>query len=588
MLLKKIIAAVVSAAVLLNGSSAAVFAAFDDSVLNYSTYDIARLDGLADAFYGECLKNDNDAGVADAYNALITEYNVVYDSNVLSMIQYNLKATEESYRDYSDSSAMQGTALRRIIEVLQKAYIETEYSELIGYLSGLDDETSSMQLDNNDFQKKKIEILQRYHEIKQDASLSDEERDYRTAQLYIEYADYINGAVKEIGLENAQDYFYQAYNRDYSHSDIERLGNSVKSKVRDYFNYAVNRCRNCNNIPASRTSLVFDDNIEMLGRYACKVSDEAAGSAALLRDRGLYFQGGNPGSTDMTYTVYLFSMKIPLIYQYLTNSNTDFGTLVHEFGHFNAMNNSSEFINYIEVGGDCIDIAELQSQGMSVLFTQYYENIYGEYAWNMELYTLYNMLHTVASAFLVNDIEKYVFENAGSITPENVIEKFDELKSEYEIINFRLSDINHIFETPFYYISYGVSALAAFELWDELYRDPDNAVRMYNDISHVNIYNVENRFIDSIKKCGFRSDIFDPRTVSDMLENVVYTTTGDRFFGDVDESSAVSAADIWYLMNKIMSAEVVTDERELKKCDLDRDGKIGASDLIILKNILLR
>jgi len=588
MLLKKIITAFVSAAVLLNSSSAAVFAAYDDSVLNYNAYDMTRLDGLADTFYGECLKNDNDAGVADAYYELISEYNSVYDANVISMIQYNLKATEESYKDYSDSSQMQGTALRMILDVLQKAYVETSYSELIGYLSGLDDETSRMEIDDNDFQNEKIGILQRYHEIKQDSTLTDDEMEYLTAQLYIEYADYINKTVQESGMSNTQDYFYQIYNRDYSYSDIERLGNSVKSIVRNYFNYAVNCSRRCSNIPETRTTLVFDDNIEMLSRYASKVSDEAAASAALLKERGLYFQGGNPGSTDMTYTVYLFSLKIPVIYQYLTNSNTDFGTLVHEFGHFNAMYNSDEFINYIEVAGDCIDIAELQSQGMTVLFTKYYENIYGEYAMNMELYTLYNMLHTVASAFLVNDIERYVFENAGSLTPDQVVEKFNELKNEYEIINFRLSDINHIFEMPFYYISYGVSALAAFELWDEMYRDRDKAQRMYDDISHVNIYNVENRFVDSIERCGFSADIFDPRTVSEIMENVVYSTTGDRLYGDVDESSAVSATDIIYLMNRIMSPEVVTDERELKKCDLDRDGEIGASDLAVLKNIILK
>lgn len=588
MLIKRLVSLSLSAVMMLSGFSEAVYAASEGSALEYQRYDLTRVERLASAFCDECTKNNNDAAVAQAYYDLIEEYNYAYDATVLSMINYNLRSDEDTYTEYSDSSAVQSKALYTIISALQRSYNETSYSELIGYLCGMDDETSRTELNEDDNQAEKLSFIQRYYDIKLDPDMTAEQKEYSAADLYIEYARCINRAAAENGWESAQDYYYSAYNRDYSYRDTESLGNSVKSEVRDYFNYAVERSRKCSNIAPTRQTLVFEDNIEMLARYASFISDEAAESAALLRDNGLYFQGGDPRSSDLTYTVYLFSRKMPVIYQYAEHTNTDFNTLIHEFGHFNSMNHPSEYLNYIEVGGDCIDIAELQSQGMSVLFTEHYGDIYGRYAKSMELYTLYNMLHTVASAFLVNDIEKYVFENAGEITADDVLSKFEDLKNEYEIINFRLSDINHIFETPFYYISYGVSALAAFELWDEMIRDSDRARSMYTDISHVNIYNTENTFVDSLKSCGFSSDIFDSRTVSDIIENVVYTTAGDRTFGDVDENGAVTGTDIFYLSERIMSAEAVTDERELKKCDLDRDGRIGASDLIVLKKLLLK
>ena len=65
-------------------------------------------------------------------------------------------------------------------------------------------------------------------------------------------------------------------------------------------------------------------------------------------------------------------------------------TLVHEFGHFNADFYSTDSVLW---GSSNIDVAEIQSQGLEVLFSQFTDEIYGEEnADAMNAETIYNML----------------------------------------------------------------------------------------------------------------------------------------------------------------------------------------------------
>ncbi len=438
------------------------------------------------------------------------------------------------------------------------------------------------------YQDKEIELQQKYLELRQQNDLSSDQADDMAAQLYVEYAKLLTDKVNHIkNYDNYWSYIYDVYNRDYTPEDVKQLSSSLKDYLKQYFNYAVDSYKKCDYIPQRSDSLVFDNNIQVLRKYAGRVSDEAAESAAMLDDNNLYILGGGKTSRDMTFTTYLYMYDVPYLYQYIKNNNYDMHTLIHEFGHFNAMYHPSQYVPCTEITGNCLDIAELQSQGMSVMFTASYDEIYGKYSKTMRIYEAYNLIHTVAMSFLVNDIEQYVFENIDTVTPDQVIQKYNELKNEYQIVTTRFSSINHIFEMPFYYISYGVSALAAFELWDEMNCDYDRAAEMYTEFSHINGFDTDNTFMDSLKDSGFKGELFNSTSVVDTIENVVYNVSGERIYGDVDGSSAVTAADIVFICNRIIDPDLIHNETELKICDLNKDKVVNISDLLILKKMLL-
>ena len=576
---------------LFNGISVtSVFASSQEVSVEYEHYDINRLKDVLSHFSEECKVDNNEESIYNAYISILNEYDRIYAMASLSMIQYYAELSDKNMNEYTYSSVLGQTALNMIVNTLQDAYNNTQYSELIKNLSGVSSQSSQTiyDTDMSVYQEKEMEIQQKYLQIRQQNYQSADQTDHMVAELYIEYAKLLTDKVNHIdNYDNYWTYIYDVYNRDYTTDDIKKLSSSLKQYLKQYFSYSVDCYRQCDYIPESSDTLVFDNNIQVLRKYAGKISDEAAQSAAMIDDNNLYIFGGGKTSRDMTFTTYLFHYDVPYLYQYIKNNNYDLHTTIHEFGHFNAMYHPSEYVGCTEITGNCLDIAELQSQGMSVMFTSVYDEIYGRYSKTMKLYELYNLIHTVAMAFLVNDIEEYVFENIDTVTADDILEKFSQLKNEYQIVSTRLSSINHIFEMPFYYISYGVSALAAFELWDQMNCDYDRAMEMYTEFSHVNGFNTDNKFISSLKNAGFSVEIFNCDSVVQTIENVVCAVSGERIYGDTDNSGSVTVSDVVYLYKRILDSDLIKDENDLKRCDLNKDSQIDIMDYFILKKMFV-
>ncbi len=587
----KLIPVLTSLVLLFNGISVTtVFASEQEVNVAYEHYDIENLKSVLSDFYEKCKSDNNEEEIRSAYISIVKEYERIYAMSSLSMIQYYAELSEKNKNEYTYSATLSQTALNLIVNTLNNAYNHTQYSKLIDELSGIAKQSGQTiyDTDMSRYQEKEIEIQQKYLAIRQQTDKSDDQIDYMAAQLYIEYAKLLTDKINHYdNYDNYWTYMYDVYNRDYTTDDVKKLSYSLKEYLKKYFNYTVSVYRECDYLPKRSDTLVFEDNIKVLRQYAGEVSDEAAESAILLDDNNLYIFGGGKTSRDMTFTTYLYMYDVPYMYQYIKNNNYDLHTTIHEFGHFNAMSHPSKYVACTEINGNCLDIAELQSQGMSVMFTYAYDEIYGCYSKPMRLYELYNLIHTVAMSFLVNDIEQYVFENVDTITADEVIDKFNELKKEYQIVSTRFGSINHIFEMPFYYISYGVSALATFELWDMMNSDYDHAVDVYTDFSHVNSFDTENKFMASLRDTGFTGNIFDMGNIVETIENVVYNVCGEFIYGDIDGNGSVSASDIVCIYKRILAPEPIKDENEFKRCDLNKDKTIDILDLYIIKKMFL-
>ena len=58
----------------------------------------------------------------------------------------------------------------------------------------------------------------------------------------------------------------------------------------------------------------------------------------------------------------------------------------------------------------------------------------------------------------------------------------------------KLNMISHLFESPGYYISYSTSALAAFDLFDDVNNDPYKALERYEKIAKISCNSGEYNF----------------------------------------------------------------------------------------------
>ena len=80
--------------------------------------------------------------------------------------------------------------------------------------------------------------------------------------------------------------------------------------------------------------------------------------------------------------------------------------------------------------------------------------------------------------------------------------------------------IDHIFIYPGYYISYGVSALAAMELFSDCVNSPETAVEMYSRIAHLPANDPDIRFRTSLSECGF-SDVLTIEYIDKLFDEIV-------------------------------------------------------------------
>lgn len=155
---------------------------------------------------------------------------------------------------------------------------------------------------------------------------------------------------------------------------------------------------------------------------------------------------------------------------------SDLSTIVHEFGHYNAIFATDEN----KEGSSSIysiDLAETHSQAFELItlptVKKVFEsnnigNVYTAYADNLLLQSVWSML----SNSLFDEFEYTVYtadENA--LTADYFENTFNEIWQKYWSLNkdgkptYNYYDISHLFTSPSYCISYSVSMVFASEIW---------------------------------------------------------------------------------------------------------------------------
>jgi oligoendopeptidase F len=98
-----------------------------------------------------------------------------------------------------------------------------------------------------------------------------------------------------------------------------------------------------------------------------------------------------------------------------------------------------------------------------------------------------------------------------------VLDLWDEITGDYLDLDFY--EINHLFEMPGYYVSYAVSALAAFDIWEDCLYDPDSALAKYEKIARIPSNSKDTKFLEALKSCGF-SDVMTKEYINVLAQEL--------------------------------------------------------------------
>ncbi len=220
---------------------------------------------------------------------------------------------------------------------------------------------------------------------------------------------------------------------------------------------------------------------------------------------------------------FAFTLAAPAAQAACGHYDTAFEDTVHEFGHFSAdYHNMLPALYTI----DNIDISELQSQGLEILFLPCLQDILvpdGDDAARsvVALWVLSRLLSSVVDGCIFDEFEQAVYADP-SLTVADLHRLEAELNAEYGLDEIYSSDVTwtyipHLFEYPFYYVSYAASALPILDLYLRSLYDYDAAVDTYRDITAVS--GSTDWFLDVTEESGL-CDITDRRDVSRLANSL--------------------------------------------------------------------
>ncbi len=561
-----------------------VMTAEAEEAIVYERYDKAGTETLLSEFEELLGQDGKDDEVADYYSRIIREGDYITAMMSLAQVQYSENMTQENLEECSYMTTTELYCESLIGQSLARA-LKSRYAKLMlsllneGYLEKIEQGGYELTRETEEFVEKKNELWSRYIDTAY-SSLSDDEKNLKCAEIYLETAKLYNSLVVSDEY-NYYDYAYMMYGRDYTPDDISAMSDTVAAALAGA--YAQIMVRAGNMYMPSEPFRTFENNMDIISQFSYRVSDELRESAEEIREKNLYRTGSGSGSEQKSYTTLLNYYGTAVIYQYISGMPGDLTGAAHEFGHFNSMRLNSLPAVYIHQHN--LDLAEVQSQGLEVLYTDFYDSIYAEQSEYLKLNQFTNMLAAVAAGFIGNEFENYVFDNADTLTPEEVVDRYRMLSGKFILYQVPFYGIPHFFQYPGYYVSYAVSALAALNLWDVMYRDFDEAADMYTELSHISIYNGPG-YAEALESAGF-DDVLSEEFINTRVADLVSAVVSGRVYGDTDGNGIVTTADFITLAEILLNPEAVSGEN-LIVYDITNDGKLNAADIIKLRMIMAK
>lgn len=452
----------------------------------------------------------NEAKVAEQFQTLATQMMELLTMYSLAEVKFSLNAADEALSQESQYAASSGTtatdafsALCRDIlrspcagflrEQLSEDDLEfySEYEDMTEEQKAMADQEKALENAYESAALKSFSVEyegQSYTQASLAAAASLGLLDFDTycqllSDIYRQQNEVLGGYYLELvelrrkiaqgeGYDSYSEYAYEEiYRRDYTPEEIKPFHQAVKECMTHAGEVFSDLSAYESNDPVFYKDYTGDVSLDMTEEYFGRMSSELAESFTYMREHNLCSLTDSEVKQAGGYTTMFYSFGAPFMYNKPTNTLYDFTTLVHEFGHYNHFywtpadwNDSSTVI----------DLSEVHSQGMELLFSHYYPEIFGDSAAVATDYLMGNLTGAILQGAMVDELEQFVYSK-DNLTLEDVNKTFAQLNQVYGIVeegspletlySYSWTGISHLFSAPCYYISYATSAAGAFTFW---------------------------------------------------------------------------------------------------------------------------
>lgn len=465
------------------------------SELEYERPDIDEMSDLADDVRKLVDKGKVNDKLIGAYEEFYDAYAHYITMSNLALIRSNLDTSDEYYADEDAWCSSQSGEVERILDDLLRYCAESDIADELdeeyfdGYLAeNYGDDSSGEYTDEIvELYEQESELQTRYYELSTEMSEVSirntdkwDEFNAEAAEIYIDLIKVHRQLADEFGYESYYEMAYEDFGRDYSAEDTEGYVNAIKKYMVPLYKAAIEdgSLYDRYDIGTMRPQRSF----KTVKNCVSDMNDTLAEIMEFMSEYEMYDVNSSSDKFEGSYTTYLYDVDSPYMLVSPSCDKSDILTIVHEFGHFCDM-----YSNYN--AGYSLDTSEMMSQGLEYLLLCYLDD--EDLAEELREYKLLDDLSLYAMQGCYSEFEHRAYALPDEeLTVENINALFLEVAEEYgltdmyypEYLNYIWIQIFHLFEYPFYVISYCISDSAAFNIYMEELSDSGSGLDIYMEI----------------------------------------------------------------------------------------------------------
>ena len=337
---------------------------------------------------------------------------------------------------------------------------------------------------------RETELKLSYNELSERKGIGAAAMNREAGEIFLELIRVRNELAQIYGYDTYANYAYEnVYGRDYTPEDAAALCEAVKPYARAYFR----DCYYSQAFHAQQASLSAEELMDMLRRYAPRISERAAEAQQYMERNGLYILESSDTVSEVGFTTLLPWYNAPFLFDALYGGFYDVTSVFHEFGHY-----YDAFINPepdpLTTSGS-YDVFEIHSTALEALAMGWYDEIFGSKADLARIHTLDGLIYNVVSGCIYDEFLRYAYDHP-DMTVDEINRAYANIALSYGEELYSLSSrygwmyVSHNFESPFYYISYAASSLVSLQFLSLSEKDPEAAMKLYNTLVEIGAYGV--------------------------------------------------------------------------------------------------
>lgn len=487
-------------------------------------------DGDVEQFYAyleECetlvMEGDDAEAAERSALALDEQYLYLEGQCCIAQVLYYCHMEDDTLSDqYLESDKMIQQATNDYKQMLRRVYLSDSPLKEMLFEGWTELELKMLEY----YTEEVMELQVRNTEILVECEdMSEAELEEGIVPLYIEFVRNNNRIAQIYGYDNYYVYAYEiGYFRDYAPEEIEK----VRQYTADYLLPMLEEAladftegyQELNYFEMMELSEFLMENYDTLDEdYMESYLDALPASVSSEIRYMLEHDCVIPDSSDALEGAFTTAIGTRS-YCFFGPGYADVLTVLHEGGHYYGS-------MYTDLNAIPLDLAETQSQGNEWLFISYLEEeMDGELYEVLLDYRLASDASVVIVSLIVDEFEELVYTtDISDFTAEDFDALMDQVCQRYGGVDYTAENIGDMYyywravvvRQPVYYVSYGVSALAAMDLYTVAEEDFDKAVEIYRELNE-NV-DIEDGFLGNLEEAGLRGP-FDEELYRALLDLV--------------------------------------------------------------------